>query len=269
MKVIISHDVDHLFGRDHWFRDLIYPKLWVRSSIQLFKHSITAREWYLRCTSCFRKNRHCLSELMSFDSSHGVPSTFFFGMSNGLGMSYKRNEAKPVILDVHNSGFAVGVHGINYSDPELIRSEKTSFVDLVGFEPCGIRMHYVRFNDMTFENLAEAGYVFDSTEFDKKNCGTLKNPYAVGKMWEFPLTIMDGYLPQSFDGAKEKTLSILDECKKKDLQYICILFHDYQFCDDYTDIRNWYVWLIEYLQSSSDYSFISYENAIKELKDKQ
>ena len=77
-KVIVSHDVDHLFAGDHWFRDLIYPKLWVRTALQLCKREITCKEWWLRSTSCFRKNRHNLEALMDFDEKHGIPSTFFF-----------------------------------------------------------------------------------------------------------------------------------------------------------------------------------------------
>ena len=74
MKIIVSHDVDHLYGRDHWFRDMIYPKLWVRSLIWLIKRKITFKEFFLRCTSCFKRERHHLEEVMAFDRAHGVDS---------------------------------------------------------------------------------------------------------------------------------------------------------------------------------------------------
>lgn len=48
MKVIISHDVDHLFRDDH-YRDLIYPKLWVRSSLELIKESIVCVNGFIAC----------------------------------------------------------------------------------------------------------------------------------------------------------------------------------------------------------------------------
>ena len=265
-KIIISHDVDHLFARDHWFRDLIYPKMWVRSSLELVKREITAKEWWLRCISCFRKNRHNLKAVMDFDKKHGVPSTFFFGMNQGLGMSYKPEEAKQVILKVHKSGFAVGVHGIDYQNSKGMRKEYDTFKKLVGFEPCGIRMHYVRYTHNTFEELSRIGYVFDTTEFDKLQCGTRKKPYKVGNMWEFPLAIMDGYLPKHFAQAKENTLDLLNKSKEQNLQYITILFHDFHFCDDYQDMRKWYKWLINYFNKSDEYEFISYEEAIRELE---
>ena len=266
MKVIVSHDVDHLFARDHWFRDLIYPKLWVRTSIELVKGSITGGEWLRRCLSCFRRERHNLEALMNFDESHGIPSTFFFGMSQGLGMSYRPEEAAPVVQRVHERGFSVGVHGIAYQDLEQMKKERETFCRVTGLEPCGIRMHYVRFDEETFEKLSMIGYAFDTTEFDKMNCGTRKDPYRVGDMWEFPLAVMDAYLPQKFEVAQHQTLELLQECKAKGLQYVTVLFHDYHFCEDYLDMRKWYEWLMNYFQNSSEFTFISYEEARQEIK---
>ena len=258
IKVIVSHDVDHLFARDHWFRDLIYPKMWIRTTLQWAKKEITGREWWLRNTSCFRKNRHNLEALMDFDEKHGVKSTFFFGMNQGLGMSYKPEEALPMIKKVHERGFAVGVHGIEYQDFEGMKKEYETFRKITGIEPCGIRMHYVRFDDKTFEKLNEIGYIFDTTEFDKAKNGTRKAPYKVGKMWEFPLAIMDAYLPQTFNEARESTLNLLEQCKKEGLQYITVLFHGDQFCDAYQDMKQWYEWFIQYVVNSKEYVFSSY-----------
>ena len=266
IKVIISHDVDHLYARDHWFRDLIYPKLWVRSTLELLRRSITFKEWWLRVTSCFKKNWNNLEALMDYDEKHGIPSTFFFGMAQGLGMSHKPEEAKEMIRRVHDRGFAVGVHGIEYRDPAGMKREYDTFKQVTGMEPCGIRMHYVRFDETTFGKLSDIGYAFDTTEFDKQNGGTRKDPYRVGKMWEFPLAIMDAYLPGSFDEAKRSTLMLLDQCKEKKLEYITVLFHDNQFCDDYQDMKKWYEWLMEYCQDSEEYCFSSYHEAIKELE---
>ena len=268
MKIIVSHDVDHLFAKDHIFRDLIYPKLWVRSFIEFLKKKITFKELFLRSIHCFKKERHCIDALMEFDRKYGVPSVFFFGMAQGLGMSYYPHEAKNVIKRVSDNGFSVGVHGIEYTNKALIKKEYNKFCEIMNFGPAGIRMHYVRFDENTFENVSEAGYVYDTTEFDKLNCGTQKAAYKVGKMWEFPLAIMDGYLPQSFDAAKTETLKKLKECEDKGLEYVTVLFHDYQFCDDFKDMKAWYEWLIEYVYERPDMSFISYENAIKELESK-
>ena len=266
-KVIISHDVDHLFARDHWFRDLHYPKLWVRSTLELLKREITGKEWWLRCTSCFRKNRHNLDALMDFDEAHGIPSTFFFGMNQGLGMSYKPEEAAPVIKRVHERGFAVGVHGIEYRDPAGMKKEYDTFKQVTGIEPCGIRMHYVRFDENTFKKLSNIGYAFDTTEFDKQNNGTRKDPYKVGTMWEFPLSIMDGYLPNHFEKMRENTIHLLSECEKKKLEYVVLLFHDLYFCDDFHDLFHWYKWIVEWMKREKKYSFASFDEIIKTMEE--
>ncbi len=146
-----------------------------------------------------------------------------------------------------------------------MKKEYDTFRKIMGFEPCGIRMHYVRFDDQTFNKLNSIGYRFDSTEFDKQNCGARKDPYKVGNMWEFPLTIMDSYLPDQFEEAKKKTLEIMEECKGKGLQYITILFHDNQFCDDYQDMKKWYEWLLNHLSDSDDFELIPYHQAIRDM----
>ncbi len=266
INVIVSHDVDHLYAKDHWFRDMIYPKMWVRTTLQFLRKQITGREWWQRNTSCFRQKRHNLEAIMEFDRKYGIQSTFFFGMNQGLGMSYKPQEAKAAIELVQKQGFSAGVHGIEYQDSEGMLQEFQTFKNLIGVDPDGIRMHYVRFDNQTFEKLSTIGYPFDTTEFDKQKNGSIKSPYKVGSMWEFPLTIMDGYLPQNYAQAKQKTMEILDECKEKNLQFITVLFHDYQFCDDYQDIRDWYIWLMKYFSESTDYSFISYYDAIAKLE---
>ena len=202
---------------------------------------------------------------MDFDEQHGVKSTFFFGMNQGLGMSYKPEEAKQVILKVHNRGFATGVHGIEYQDFDGMKKEYDTFKKNMGFEPCGIRMHYVRFDDSTFKKLNTIGYTFDTTEFDKQNNGTRKNPYKVGNMWEFPLTIMDAYLPNKVEAAKQATLNLLQESKKNGLQYVTILFHDNQFCEDYQDMKKWYEWIIQFFVDSNEYEFISFNTAMQEI----
>lgn len=266
INVIVSHDVDHLFGRDHWFRDLVYPKLWVRTSMQLIKGEVRINEWILRNSSCFKKERHRIDELMKFDKQHGVKSTFFFGMNQGLGMSYKPDEAVKIIHKVHENGFGIGVHGIDYQTRSGMQKEYDTFTRTVGFIPDGIRMHYVRYDGDTFRKLESVGYMFDSTEFDKENCGTRKKPYKLGELWEFPLTIMDVYLPKSLEAAKQETIKILEECRTKKIDYISVLFHDYQFYDGYKDIRDWYIWLIEYFDNSEEFQFISYSEAIEHLE---
>ena len=206
MKVIISHDVDHLFRRDH-YRDLSYPKLMARSTIQLFQGMFGIKEWILRLCSVFPKERNSIQYLMEYDSTNNIKSTFFFGMRKGYGLTYSRADATKMIKKVDEKGFDVGVHGIEFENSLITESEKQALSSILGRSDFGIRMHYVHYTDNTFINLNKCGYLFDTTEFNKKNGYVLKNPYKVGDMWDFPLAIMDGYLPTKLEDKKFALLS--------------------------------------------------------------
>jgi peptidoglycan/xylan/chitin deacetylase (PgdA/CDA1 family) len=244
--------------------DLYFPKLWIRSSKDLLKNKITAEEWVLRMAAPLKRKIHRLEELMQFDAEHGIPSTFFFGMASGLGMSYTQKTALPLIHQVQKRGFAVGVHGIAYSDHNAMKKEHDDFAALTGAKDFGMRMHYVRFDNSTFKLLSSIGYLFDTSEFDKEKGYTLKAPYQIGDMWEFPLCIMDSYLPYDLDEAKRVTLDILGKLEKSSLKYLTILFHDAHFDAAYGTYRQWYMWIVSML-SESGYAFASYEHAVKNL----
>lgn len=264
MKIIVSHDVDHLFRSDH-YKDLIYPKLWVRSTLEVLKRKYGIKEYFHRMLTPFSKNRHKISEVIDFDRTHGIPSTFFFGMANGLGMSYSARKAIPMIKYVKEQGFDVGVHGIAYSDKEGINEEYERMKSILGCEDFGIRTHYVRFNNETFSLFNETGYLFDTSEFNKTAGSCLKAPYKIGEMWEFPLSIMDGYLPIRLEEKKKATLDLIEKAEEKGLPYLTILFHDYQFCKGWQTEKDWYIWLMKcFIQRG--YKFISYKEAVTELE---
>ena len=184
-------------------------------------------------------------------------------MNKGLGLSYKPKEAKEIILRTHRAGFDVGVHGICYDSIEGIEKEYNIFKETTGLDPCGIRMHYVRFNDNTFVYESNIGYAFDSSEFNKMTNGTRKDPYEINGMWEFPLCIMDGYLPEQLESMKETTIRLLKECEDRNMNYVTILFHDCYFCKAYMALYEWYRWLIQFLAQNEKYNFVSFTEAIK------
>lgn len=265
MKVIISHDVDHLYWSDH-LKDLIFPKLWVRETLAVLKRSIPVKDYFYRMGRTFQHQQHNLDSVMALDKQYGVPSTFFFGMANGLGMSYSKRKASSAIKRLIDSGFDVGVHGIAYQDIDSMKKEYEEFFAISNLDTFGIRMHYVRFDETTFEKLAKVGYIFDTSEFDKENRYLIKSPYKVNNtMWEFPLTIMDGYLPYKFDDAQDKTKMIITEAIRLNQKYISILFHDYLYSKGYAESKRWYEWVLKYCKQNS-LGFISYRDAIDELE---
>jgi hypothetical protein len=238
----------------------------MRSSLQLCQRKINFSTWRHRLSIIFQKRWHQIDELMAFDKAHGIPSIFFFGMDNILGMSYKQKEANPVIQKVMHCGFDVGVHGVEIDDIAKIKKEFNDFSNLSGLSSFGIRTHYVRYNETTLQKFNQTGYLFDTSEFNKKEID-LKQPYKIGNMWEFPLHIMDGYiLAGGLEKAKTQTLKIFDEAINTKLAYFTFLFHDPLFNEKIEpEAKIYYEWFVSECERKN-YAFISYKDAIKELE---
>jgi hypothetical protein len=64
--------------------------------------------------------------------------------------------------------------------------------------------------------------------------------------------------------AKEATIDRLRTAVEQGTSFFSLLFHDGYFCDYYRDYRDWYVWLIDYLNEAG-YSLCSYRDALREL----
>ena len=264
MKIIISHDVDHLYPSDHIFKDFIFPKLWIRSFFEFLKGEISFKCYLYRLFSIFDKRLNRMPEIIDFDKRKKIPSTFFFGMANLLGLSYNVKKAKLWIKFVMEKGFDVGVHGIDFEHPQ---KEFETFKQISGLTHFGIRTHYVRYNSSTFNKFAETGYLFDCSEFNKLEI-ELKNVYKVNNMWEFPLHIMDGYILKNgqLDVAISTTKKVLKEAEANGVEYFSLLFHDYMYNDNtYPIQKKYYEWFVNYCEMNN-YRFISYNLAINELK---
>lgn len=269
MKIIISHDVDHLYPSEHIFSDLIFPKLWVRSLIELIRGHIKLQTFLFRLLYVFNKRMNRIPELCEFDLRNGVKATYFFGMANALGMAYKKEKALPWIEYVKGKGFDAGVHGCDYLHQDKMNEEHDAFVGLTGDKVFGIRNHYVRYDDDTFRKMNVAGYLFDSTDFNKEKL-EYKEPYQVGAMWEFPLSIMEGYvLHHDLYEAEEKVRKFISNTQSNGGRYLTILFHDSFYNEKcYPLEKAFYEWLINFLKSQN-MEFISFKDAIRELENEK
>ena len=70
------------------------------------------------------------------------------------------------------------------------------------------------------------------------------------------------------ENGKKNTISAIKKAEEMEMPYCTILYHDYQYNErTYPDEKAWYDWLLEYLKNEQ-YEFISYEDAIKELEEK-
>jgi hypothetical protein len=266
MKVIISHDVDHIRAWEHK-NDLIIPKHIVRNIIEFGLGKISLYEINKRFKNILKNKWHNMESLMQFNNNHNIPSTFFFGVSNGKGLNYGLKDAKFWMIKVMQEGFHIGVHGIAFDNLNDIKKEYETFTSLTSLTSFGIRMHYLRSNNNTLNFLDKTGYIFDSS------IPEMRNPFKIGRLWEFPLHIMDGYIfcrqtrwqNQTLNQAKDSTIKIIEHATELGLHYFTILFHDRYFSDSFQTWKEWYIWLIEYLINNR-FEFISYHEAINELE---
>ena len=209
MKIIISHDVDHITVWEHK-KDLIIPKFIVRSFIEFWLGYISSFELKGRFKSILENRWQNIEELMQFDKENEIPSTFFIGVANGLGLNYSLKDAEFWIKGIQKEGFTVGVHGIAFDDYVGIEKEHELFKEVLKSNNFGIRIHYIRTTSKTLDFLNSSGYLFDSSLYK------LRNPFRVGNLWEFPLHIMDGYIICKKSRWQDQTLEQAKETTKRE-----------------------------------------------------
>jgi hypothetical protein len=267
MKAIVSHDIDHLTLSEHYLSDLIVPKSFVRSYIEFFTGKISFNELFNRYADIFKNKWQNIEELNQFNNSFLVPSTFFIGVNQGVGLSYSQKSAAFWIHKMLQMNCDVNLHGIAYENFDNINSEVQLFKEISNVSTFGCRMHYIRKNEYTFSNMAKAGLQFDSSEF------SYKAPYKIESMWEFPFQIMDGFIiekPKKWQSKNlqqscDETKKIVDKSFEMNLPYLGIDFHDRYFSDSHKTWKSWYIWLVEHL-SSQKIEFINFKDAITELE---
>jgi len=269
MKIIISHDVDHLTVWEHK-KDLIIPKFIIRSLIEVGTGIISLKQLYLRFRDFIKNRWNNIEELMCFNKENNIPATFFFGVNKGIGLSYSKELAQNYIRLVVRNKFDVGVHGIEFNNFKAMKTEFEDFKKISGLNKFGIRMHYLRVSKETLNYLDKIGYLFDSSTYEKRN------PYKINRMWEFPLHIMDGFIIlgekrwqiSNLEKALDKTKCLIEKLYNDGIEYLTILFHDRYFSDSFLTWKKWYIKTVNFLKDNK-FEFVSYKQAIKELESKQ
>lgn len=267
MKAIISHDIDHITVSEHLLRDMIVPKFMVRTNIELALGKIGLQEYFLRWNDFLKNKWQNIDELIAFNKTKNIPTTFFIGVDKGIGLNYSNAAAAVWIKRIIEQGETVGIHGICFQTLERVKNEKQSFEKAFNVKPKGMRMHYVKRNENTLNYFSEAGYLFDSTVH------AYENPYKVGTMWEFPFQIMDGWIIENgkkwqcrtLEECKEATKKSIDKAFENNLNYIGIDFHDRYFSQSFKTWIDWYIWLCDYLIENK-IAFTSFENVMSELE---
>ncbi|MCO6482490.1 MAG: hypothetical protein J5I62_06830 [Flavobacteriales bacterium] len=266
MRVIPSHDVDHITVWEHW-KDPILPKYIVRAYLERALGKISWKELALRHGDFITNRWERITEVMDLHERLGIRSCFFFGMANGKGLSYPLRHAEKHVPQVLARGFEAGVHGIAYTDEAAMAEEHRRFAAISGRSDFGIRMHYLRQDDTTFRKLAALGYRFDATSHG------VRDPYRLHGIWQFPLLLMDGWAmdgekrfqSRDLEGAKRYTIAKIEEAERADLRFMSILFHDRYYSPAFATWKAWYEWLLAHLKERG-HSFVTHGEAMAELE---
>ncbi len=261
MKIIISHDIDHLHWTDH-FNDFFIPKFIARESISLIKGHLSRKQYVQRLSLLKNNRQHRLPELIKFNKYYSVKPTFFVGLDNALSLSYSKRKALNIIRWLKNQGFEVGVHGIAFDVEERVNFERKAFAES-GFGANGIRMHYLRNSTNTLMHIANAGYEYDSTLIERRN------PFKTADgLVEFPVSTMDVYAAadkvRSYEDIRKQVEQDIELAVDEGLRYYTVIFHDLYFDPRYHSYYAWYRHLVEYC-TMRGYQFIDFKTAISEM----
>ena len=268
MKIIISHDLDHLNVSEH-FNDLIVPKFILRAKIELLTGKISIKEFLIRMSALFLLRWNRIDEIVAFNKLHNIPTTFFVGVNKGLGLNYSLKNAAIAIKKMQSLGCDVGVHGISYDNFDAVKNEFELFAKIIGHRNFGIRMHYLRTNADTLKHLSDAGYLFDATMHK------FESTYHTFNFTEFPVHIMDGWMinnhkswqANNLQQALDESKRLIDQGVKNKVDYFSILFHDRYFTNGFRTWKSWYTQLMEYL-IQNNFQFTDYKSALADIKEK-
>jgi len=267
MKVILSHDVDHLKLSEHLLKDFIVQKYYVRTMLEFGKGMISFKEVLNRFAELFHNKWNGVNELISLHNSLNIKSVFFLGVANGRGLSYRHEDAAYWIKHIYENNFEVGVHGIAFENFADMKIEFKRFEKYLGNNDFGIRMHYLKMTENTLSYMKECGYKYDCT------LNQFKDPYFKDGILEFPLQIMDGWVmdgnkrwqTRNFEQAKDYTKQEIEKAQNVNLNYLSILFHDRYYSNSFITWKVWYEWLLQYLMDNK-FELTDYRTVIKNDK---
>lgn len=268
MKVIISHDVDHLFFKEH-YRDT-FLIAFLKNLLVDIQNGLPLEIAKKRLDLLKNGRLHNIPEILEFDISFGIKPIFFIATNRGRRLSYKTKDAKRWANWLLKEGACIGLHGIEYQNFEGILMERKLFEIFFNHTPNGVRMHYLKFGSNTLPYLEKAGYIFDSSELG------LKKPYKIGNLWEFPISLMDvslfdrkvWYGKKNFLNLLRKSFRVLEKARENNLEYFVLLFHDFYFSDAFKDRKDWYIAFINHLVQNG-FQFVTFREAIADMVSQQ
>jgi hypothetical protein len=265
-KIIVSHDVDHISSWEHLF-DMGLAKFLARSTIEISYGHISFHEYYNRLKETLLGRWEFILETARFDCQNSIKSNYFFGSANGMGLSYRLEDAVGLINSVAALGHDIGIHGIARDSLSDILLEKERFEKLTGLPCKGIRLHYLSSTDAVLNLFEKAGFVYDSS---LRGCAGSRK---INSLIHFPIHIMDSdvfcpgkrYQSVSYADALISTKQAISSLVEYDVDYISLLFHDRYFSPAHQAYHDWYQDIIFWILDQG-LKTCSYEEAVTEIR---
>ncbi|NIM15929.1 MAG: hypothetical protein GTO45_28345 [Candidatus Aminicenantes bacterium] len=268
MKIVLTHDVDHLALRN--------VPLWSKASASFIKQCIfsnfsrllkkdinglTYIKSFLSGISlplvklgiAKDPREKCLLRILTIEKEYNVRSTFYFIPFKGTpgfvrreepasmyrGADYDVRKYKDLLLELEEEGWEVGIHGINaHISPDKAAEELKVFKTLLPEKTkWGMRIHWLYQPGDLWKNLKDAGYYYDATFGSNEDIGFKENrfhPFKKDGVWVLPMNIQDGALLAPWhkhltrEQAWKEIQTVLDTAKEKQA-VVTILWHNASF----------------------------------------
>jgi len=207
------------------------------------------------------------NQVMALEKKYDAKSSFYFLAleKDEKDFDYKLEELKEIFTKIKAGGWEIGLHGgyDAYKNSCEIKTQKERLEKNIGQPVSGYRNHYLRFSvPETWENLAENGFLYDTTfgfgekpGFRNGLCLPFK-PYNLKTerlidLWELPLGVMDTTL---FNHLKMSKTQALETFKKfidlaaKNKGVLTLLWHNSYLTPEYIDV---YEEILSYIQEKN------------------
>jgi peptidoglycan/xylan/chitin deacetylase (PgdA/CDA1 family) len=157
----------------------------------------------------------------AIENKRGVRSSFYVLTSN-----YNLGKISAELAKLAADGWEVGLHGEfgTHDSKEKMEDDISRFKKALGFNPAGVREHFLRFDfENTWRLASDAGFAYDTTTGARDTLGFrigLCTPFhppgedwAPMKLLELPLVLMDttlwGYLKLSEEDGLTRTRGLI------------------------------------------------------------
>jgi len=265
--VCLSHDVDHLGLREHWVDSFLFRYL-----LNVARQNFTRGRWrpaqwvdQMRglLSAPFGQDRwDTVGQLLEREKQAGLRSTWFVAIKKGLGIRYSHDALRPVVEQILDGGYEIGLHGQTPNEAHGLVEEVNTLNQLTGQRTLGLRMHYLRLERPVIQGMQLAGLRYDSTVMDRAPQNPSQNrlwgPRLLGKnVVEIPLHIMDTTLFSAtgmaldLPQAKEFTAGLLQEAREN-RKVVTVNLHPHSYSIQDPQIKAWFDWLIDQITTSSE-----------------